>query len=407
MTHMRRKSLILIAVLAVLAIGLWMAWQSWQGPIVPSYPVRSAPIEQWVVASGRVAAPSRVRIGTELTGVVAERQVRDGDMVQAGQVLARLVDDEWQARLNEATAALAQLDKSELPLAEAAVREAESRLNQARRELERRRGLLAAKAVSREDVEQAALAEVAAGTTAAQARLRLQALQAGGPDQALLVARQEVAQAALERTRIRSTVSGTVVHHDVEPGDLVQAGQVLFEVAAEGQTEVRVRVDERYLGVLALDQEATVVADAWPDQGFQARITRIAPAIDTSRGSVELTLAVQEPVPDFLRDDMTVSVSVLTASLPEALVIPRDAVAGAELGARRGEIKVLEDGRVVARSVELALLGDTQVAVRTGLQLGEQVLADPAYAVGARVRLQPQAGAGLSTASVSTPLLQP
>lgn len=398
--NVRRGGIILTAVLALLLLAAWLGWQSWQGPKLVAYKVRSAPIEQWVVAAGRIAAPSRVRIGTELTGVVAERLARDGDVVQAGQVLARLVDDEWLARLHESEAALAQLNEAELPLAEAAVREAESRLNQARRELERRRGLLAAKAVSREDVEQAALAEVAAATTAAQARLRLDALRAGGPDQAVLEARQEVARAGLERTRVRSPVAGTVVHHDIEPGDLVQAGQVLFEVAAAGATEVRVQVDERYLGVLAVGQQATVVADAWPDQGFAARVTRIAPAVDASRGSVELTLQVEAPVPDFLRDDMTVSVSILTARLEDALVVPRDTVAGAESGSRRGEVRVFEDGRVVARQVEVALLGDTELAIREGLREGDIVMEDPGLAPGQRVRVQlepPRSPLGTST----------
>lgn len=391
-----------LGLVLALALALW-AYRQWQGPVVPVAVVEVTTLEQWVVAAGRVAAPSRVRIGSELTGVVAERFVRDGDAVQAGQVLVQLVDDEWQARVQEATAALRQLTLAQRPQAQAALAEAESRLAQAQREVTRRRALLDRRAVSREDVEQVEHARVQAATALEQARLRLAALQQGGADTLLLQARLAVAQAGLARTQVRSTVAGLVVTHDVEPGDLVSAGRVLFEVAAAGPAEVKVLVDERYLSVLAVGQPAQVRADAWPQRPFTATLTRLATAVDAARGAIELTLRVDAPVPEFLRNDMTVSVSILTAALTDALVIPRDAVArqGGSLQAGSGdtgEVRVMQDGRVASRTVVLGVSGDAGVAVVSGLQSGEQVLLDPAWPVGDRVRSQVQAPANASVA---------
>ncbi len=64
------------------------------------------------------------------------------------------------------------------------------------------------------------------------------------------------AQAQLAKTKIRSTVTGTVLTLDVEPGDLIQPGQTLFSIALKGNTEIRVPSDERNLPQLALQQKA-------------------------------------------------------------------------------------------------------------------------------------------------------
>ena len=111
---------------------------------------------------------------------------------------------------------------------------------------------------------------------------------------------------------------------DVEPGDLVQPGRTLFTIAMDGNTEIRVPLDERNLSRLALSQKATVIADAYPDKPFPARINFIAPSIDPT-GTVEVRLSV-DPVPDFLRQDMTVSVNVETGRRDRTLAIPNDAL---------------------------------------------------------------------------------
>src|SRR5690606_20970426 len=96
-----------------------------------------------------------------------------------------------------------------------------------------------------------------------------------------------------------------------EPGDLVQPGQVLFTLALRGATEILAPLDEKNLPLLALGQEARVVSDAYPQRPFPATLHYIAPSIDPQRGTVDLRLRV-EPAPDFLRQDMTVSVNIET-----------------------------------------------------------------------------------------------
>ena len=116
---------------------------------------------------------------------------------------------------------------------------------------------------------------------------------------------------------------GTVLTRDVEPGDLVQPGRGLLAIARSGATEILVPFDEENLAVLELGQRATCIADAFPAQPFGAQLVFISPRIDPQRGSVDVRLRV-EPVPHFLRQDMTVSVNVETARRERALVVPND-----------------------------------------------------------------------------------
>ena len=395
----RRPFLVIVACLAFVALA-WVLVQKMRGPVLAAYEVTAQPLVQTVVATGRVAAVSRAQVGSPVTGVVLERRVREGDVVQPGDVLAVLRADDLEAAVREAEAALAQLQQSTRPQAQAALREAESRLAQASREARRRRELFRQQAITREAMEQAIQAETIARAAAEQARLAARSLVAGNPNEAAARARVASARAQLAKTTIRAEVAGTVLTRNAEPGDLVQPGRVLFEIARAGDTEVLVPLDEKNLETLALGQAAMCIADAYPARPFPAKVSFIAPSVDPQRGTVDIRLAVT-PVPGFLRQDMTVSVNVETGRRDRALVVPNDALAA--IDGNRAELWLVADGRAARRQVELGLRGLTQTEVTAGLQAGDWILADARAAVapGDRVRVasggQPAGGADSAT----------
>ena len=382
----RRIRLAAALVLVAAALG-WLLLGKLRGPELEAYEVTARPLVQTVVATGRVVAVSRAQVGSPVTGVVLERRVQEGDAVQPGDVLAVLRADDLEAQAAEADAALDQLRRSTRPRAQAAVREAEARLQQASREATRRRDLFARQLIAREALELALQAETVARTAAEQARLQMQDLAEGGPAEAAALARQATARALLEKTTIRAEVAGTVLTRDVEPGDLVQPSRVLFEIARVGDTELLVPLDEKNLGVLALGQPAMCVADAFPARPFPATVSFIAPSVDAQRGSVDIRLAVS-PVPDFLRQDMTVSVNVETGRRDRALVVPNDALA--EIDGNTARVWRVAEGRASRQTVELGLRGLALTEITAGLQDGDRVLADAGadIADGSRVRVR-------------------
>ncbi len=371
----------------MVALAFWLI-QRMRGSALAGYKVAERPLVQTVVATGRVVAVSRAQIGSPVTGVVIERRVREGDRVQAGDVLAVLRADDMEAAVRDAEAALAQLQQSTRPQAQAALREAEARLTQATREAQRRRELFQQQAIAREEMEQAIQAETTARANAEQARLTARSLLAGNPAEAAARARVASSKAQLAKTTIRAEVAGTVLTRNAEPGDLVQPGRILFEIAQTGDTEIQVPLDEKNLEVLAIGQTAMCIADAYPARPFPAKVGFIAPSVDPQRGTVDIRLTVT-PVPSFLRQDMTVSVNVETGRRDKAIVVPNEALTA--MDGNRAELWLIVDGRATKRPVQLGLRGLTQTEVTSGLHVGDWILSDARASVapGDRVRVVP------------------
>ena len=385
MRAIRYKYIVLILLLLLVAFGVFR-W--WQGPQVTGYTLEPMPLVQSVVATGQVITVSRAQVGSEVTGVVLERRVKEGDRVKPGNLLVVLKSDELAAQVRRAEVALNELATNRRPQASAELASAKAQLEQASREATRRRNAEAG-ILSAEEIEQAVEAERVARNNYETVRLKAAALAPGQVEEASLREQLSVAQAQLAKTKIRATVAGTVLTRDVEPGDLVQPGRTLFTIAMDGNTEIRVPLDERNLSRLALSQKATAIADAYPDKPFLARINFIAPSIDPQRGTVEVRLSV-DPVPDFLRQDMTVSVNVETGRRDRTLAIPNDA-----LGKVQGDqatVLLVRDSKIQRQKVQLGLRGLAMSEVISGLKAGDQVLSDATSALkdGTRVRFKPE-----------------
>jgi HlyD family secretion protein len=371
-----------VGVLVLMRVPGWV-----QGPEVTVYAVERGPLLANVVATGRVQTPSRVTLGSEIAGVLVERGVTEGDRIVPGQVIARLRDDELQARLHEAEAALAQLELRQRPESQAALREARARAQQAAREAERAAALLARGLIAKEQAEQAAETREIAQAQAARAATVAEALAPGGVEERLLRERIATATALLARTEVRSLIAGTVLRRLAEPGDVLSAGRGIVEVAVDGPTEIVAQVDERNLDRLALGQPALVSADAFPERREPGEVSFIAPAVDAQTGTVEVRVRVPEP-PAYLRQDMTVSIDVEVGRREDALSLPLDALRNPRAGA--AEVLAVREGRVERLSLRIGLRGLGRVEVLEGLAAGDFVL--PARAVvepGARVRPRP------------------
>jgi len=342
-------------ILLMLTVG-FAVFHWWRGPLLSGYTVASMPLVQTVVATGRVVTVSRTQIGSEITGVVLERLVQEGDRVSRGDLLLVLKSDEMTAQVRQAEAALTELATSRRPQAEVDLANAKVQFEQARREAERRRNLTEPAMLSAEAREQADKAERVARNNFESARLRVAALAPGKVEEVLLRERLAALQAQLAKTKVRAEVAGTVLTRNVEPGDLVQPGRTLLTIALDGSTEIRVPLDERNL---------------------------------PQRGTVEVRLAVN-PVPDFLRQDMTVSVNIETGKREQALVIPNDALSGIQ--GNKAVVLLLRDGKIQRQQVILGLRGLAMSEVISGLSAGDHVLADAesSLADGTRVRLKLQ-----------------
>ncbi len=364
-----RRALLLI--IPVLLLAGWMIWRQLQGPELPGYRLETRPLVQRVVASGEVDSQSLAQVGSEITGVIAVRHVREGDAVKAGDLLLELRDDEQRARLREAEAALQQLIDSSRPQAQATLREAQNNLEQADRELQRRETLFERKLLASEALEQARRATLTARVVRDRARFAAAAVGEGGSEEQVLRQRLEAARANLAKARIHAQVDGIVQTREVEPGDLVQPGRTLLTIARSGSSEILLPLDEKNLAPIELGQAARIIADAYPDRVLPARVSFIAPSVDTARGTIDVHLDLLEPA-DFLRQGMTVSVNIETGRREQALVLPNDALRARD--GTRAQVLRVNDGVVERVGVRLGMLGTALSEVSEGLAAGDLVL---------------------------------
>lgn len=395
----KRRRWALIAALAV-ATAAALAWW-WQRPAAATTTtVRAAPLVQQLQFSARVAARQRVDVGATVTGRVAAVLVAEGDGVRPGQPLVQLEDSELRAALaqaqaseRQAVARMAGLRSSGRSGAQAGVAQAEAMLRAAQDDLTRTGQLLASGFVSEARLQDAQRALAVAQAQLDAARAQRQANTDQGSDvtqaQAQLALASAGTQAALARlaqAQVLAPADAKVLLRAVEPGQIVQPGRALLTLALAGPTQLEAPVDERYLRELRPGQPASVQADAFPGQPFDATLRSIAPLVDAQRGAVTVKFEVAQP-PAFLREDMTLSIAVRTAQRASALALPLAALRQAAGGG--DAVWLAQDGRVQARPVQLGLRTLDQVEVTQGLAAGDQVLVGPAPAPGQRVRTTP------------------
>ena len=370
---------------ALLAITLaTYAWLK-RGQAVDMARVTQGPMVQSVVTSGRIDSVARTDIASQATARIDRILVQEGDAVQAGQVLVQLRDDEAVANLKqaqagvlEARARLSQLNTVQAPVSVQQLEQARAAAVQAERELVRTQDLLKQGFISQSRLDDVRRAADTARAQVLAASAQAQGNQAGGAEASAAQARlaQAAANAAAAATRLdslilRAPVAATVISRSADPGDTAQAGRVILTLVSGTETRIQTSVDEKNLKYIRLGQTARANADAYPDQPFPATLITIAPAVDALRGTVDLKLRVDK-APEFLRPDMTVSVEIITAQVPNALMLSTDALRRDASGA--AFVLREQDGRAMRSDVTLGLQGIGTTQVLTGLASGDRVI---------------------------------
>jgi HlyD family secretion protein len=395
---MKTKTRWMLAAAAAALVLIALAVVRQRGSPVQVTPVVRTSIVQSITATGRLNAPARMDVGSDVSATVLEVRVREGDTVRAGQLLVRLQDGEARAAVQQAQGALqeargraVQQTTVTAPVATQAVVQAQSAFATAQREFQRSQELVAQGFFSQQKLDDARRALDTARSALESARVQAGANQANGIEPQLAASRTAQAQAALEaaqarlaRLQITSPVDAVVLSRMVEPGGLAQPGKALLSLAAQGAPRIDAAVDEKHLRLLTLGMPAKALADAFVGQAFDAKLSYIAPLVDAQRGTVDVRLAVLAP-PAFLKPDMTVSVELIGAAHKDALVLPSVAVRDADKPAPW--VLVAQDGTAVRVPVELGLRGVGSIEIVKGLAQGDLAISQTEKAVaGDKVR---------------------
>jgi HlyD family secretion protein len=388
------------ALILLVALAAYFLPDVLLGPRIAVAEAARREVVQTVVASGRVAAPNRVDIGSQLVGTVANVPVVEGQTVKAGQTLielesteARAAEKQAEVAVAQAEARLRQLRELQLPVAGQTLRQAQANLQNARVQFERNKKLYDAGYVGKAVLDDAQRNLEVAETQVKSALKQVETARPRGSDYAVALTTLDQAHASLQAARarlaytvIQAPADGTLIARDVERGDVVQPGKALMVLSPAGATQLVLQIDERNLGKLKLGQKALASADAYAAQKFPAELAYINPGIDAQRGTVEVKLDVPNP-PDYLRQDMTVSVDIEIARRANTLVIPAEAVR-ASTNSSPWVLKTV-NGRARRQAVKLGMAGGGVVEILEGLSPGDLVVTEAATRLREGGRLRP------------------
>jgi len=262
----------------------------------PSYGVDAG--EEIICAAGRVEpASEEVKIGSQISGVLSQVLVEEGQHLRKGQAIASLMNADFSARVTGAAAAVAQrraaLDRilngardQERREAAAAVDEAKAVAADARLERARMQKLFSTGDISRSDLDRAERDCQVAEARLAQATQRHAFMDAPAraddraraeADLALARAQQSEASALLEKTTVRAPFDGTVLKRFRKAGETVsdKGDTPIVSFGDDAHLRVRVDVDETDIGRLREGDRAWFVAQAFGSRKFWGRVVRI------------------------------------------------------------------------------------------------------------------------------------
>lgn len=393
MTSRTRWLFVALFLLAVAAAAY--SWQPWRdtaaGPQYRLDKVERGALSAAVSASGTLNALISVQVGSQVSGLIKEIKADFNSEVKQGQIIARLDPETFESRVSQAEADLKAAESgTEVARGNLAVRQAETNkakiaLDQALRNLERKRSLIAQGFLSTAELdtaqsdaetarEQLRLATADAGVAAAQVA-NAQALS-GQRRAALKQARIE-----LERTLIRSPVNGVVISRNIDVGQTVAASfqaPVLFTIARDlRRMEVNVAVDEADVGRVRSGQKMRFTVDAFPGERFTAQVTQIRKAPQINNNVVTYSVMATLDNPDLkLLPGMTASARILTEERKDVLKLPNEALRFRPMQADGTPIKLdvrsREEGPGIPGRIWVLKNGQpAPVAVRLGVSDGK------------------------------------
>ncbi len=340
-------------------LGLVGCQPASEAPAPEIRPVRVVAVESRnggdeVVLTGRVQAESEVNLAFRIDGRMISRAVNVGDTVTAGQEIARLNPEN---------------EENGLRAAEATLQGARGQLIEARANEARNRSLLAQNFIS-----QAAFDRITQVASSAQAQVDAAQAQVG------------IARNRLGYTRLLADAGGVVTAVGAEPGEVVQGGRMVVQVARKDGRDAVFDVSARIKDIAPANPEISVTLATDPTVTARGRVREVSPRADPVTGTFAVRVGLIDP-PAAMRLGTTVT-GRMQLGAPQGIEIPASALVRAE---GRSAVWVVDPQALTVsmRTIEVRASDPATVQVAAGLNPGEIVVAAGVQALrpGQKVRL--------------------
>ncbi|MBV9290018.1 MAG: HlyD family efflux transporter periplasmic adaptor subunit, partial [Hyphomicrobiales bacterium] len=275
---MKLNRYVLAAVAVIVLAGGGAAgfyfWKQYEATLLPA---------GIVGVNGRVEA-TQVDISTKIPGRVVEIVPREGDLVSAGEVVARIDTNETMAQLHQAQASAA-LARQTVATRLAEVGSDEAQLEFANEEMRRTATLIAKGWSTHETYDQRTQQLNSANAALKAATSQVDEAQASVKT---ADAKVEELQAMIDDSTIKSPVRARVQYRLVEPGAVLPAGGKIATVIDLSDVYTTIYLPGPQAGRLKIGDEARVVVDAYPEYVFPASVSFVAPESQFTPKTVEV-----------------------------------------------------------------------------------------------------------------------
>jgi len=329
--------------IVIVVVALLAAWRIY---FIPAQPVDTAFVEsgeifQSITVSGRVVSKQRVNVSPARAGRVVEIQVKEGDKVTQGQVLAKIDDRELTSRLNRAKISLSSAQENSV---------------MAQRILDRLRKAHVKGAIAQHLVEDA---EADLLTTHSKAGIAAEELRSAILD--------------LDSQKITAAFSGTVTVRSAEIGQWVEPAETLFTLVDDSQREIEAHVDAADSVAVNVGQLVMVSSDAFPGLEWQESVARLGAEAGSNQQNansikVYISLGSDSPV---LHYGQQVNADIRTAWNLNTLKIPFEAMTYHD---GKTVVAILEGDRARMKVIETGIENFSMAEVKQGLSAGETVI---------------------------------
>jgi HlyD family secretion protein len=291
----RRRISIGVVALLVLAVVGWLIYRQFAGTR-----------NDKLILHGNVDI-RQVNLGFRVSGRLKEMKSEEGDVVQAGNVIAALDDGPYQDQVHLAEAQVAQARANytkmvngfrveEIEQARAQLAQAKANYDNAVRTFEREDKLLQTHVISQSDYDAATSSRdsLKAMVQSAQANLNLELAGNRKEDIDNAKAQLDNAQANLDNAKrnltdcqLRASVDGVVITRAVEPGTIVATSTIVYSICETSPVWIRTYTDERDLGRIYPGMKALIYNDTYPNHPYTAQVGFISPVAEFTPKNVE------------------------------------------------------------------------------------------------------------------------
>lgn len=368
-----------------------------------------------VSASGKIQPEVEVKISSDVSGEIIELNIKEGDLVKKGDILAKINPDIYESNLQRMNASL-NSTKANFENSKARLIQVKASFINAEQNFNRQKKLFDQGAISQAEFE---TAKTQYETAKADVEATEQTVKAS--EYSIKSSEASLKEAAdnLKRTTIFSPVDGKVIKLNVEKGERVvgttqMTGTEMMVIASSNEMEVNVAVNENDIIRVHLNDTTLIEVDAYLNRKFKGIVTEIAHSANTTGVSADQVTnfnvkirILQDSYKDLdnpFRRGMSATVEIQTKRVTDALTVPIAAVTTRldslneklkkadeqkettdNTKSKREEVKecvfILDGDKVKMVNVKTGIQDNNYIVIKEGLKVSDKVVKGPYLSV--------------------------